>query len=304
MELTVATCYLATTADVEVNAERIEAQMRLARERGADVAHFPEAALSGYAGADRQDYSRLDWKVLEFHTRRLLDLAGELRIWMVLGSVHRLSGPHKPHNSAYVVSDHGEIVDRYDKMFCSGDQGGQTGDLAHFTPGSHLSVFEIKGVRCGVMICYDFRFPEVYRGYKRRGVELVFHSFHAGAATPEWVRGQEEYLGEHQRLNRGSSLPAITMPATTQSMAANNYLWISASNSAARESAWPAFFVRPDGVVTGRLRRNVPGVLISSVDTDESYYDSTAAWRDRAMSGVLHSGTIVNDQRSEERKRL
>jgi hypothetical protein len=38
-----------------------------------------------------------------------------------------------------------------------------------------------------------------------------------------------------------------------------------------------AFFVRADGITTGRLRRNVPGVLISAVDTRQDLYDSTAA---------------------------
>jgi deaminated glutathione amidase len=44
-------------------------------------------------------------------------------------------------------------------------------------------------------------------------------------------------------------------------------------------------------------------VLISTVDTDEPLYDSTAAWRDNAMSGILHSGTVVSDPRSDDRTR-
>jgi hypothetical protein len=43
------------------------------------------------------------------------------------------------------------------------------------------------------------------------------------------------------------------------------------------------------------LLRNTAGVLVSEVDTDEEIYDSTAAWRDRAMDGILHSGTLVRD---------
>ena len=90
------------------------------------------------------------------------------------------------------------------------------------------------------------------------------------------------------------------MPATMVAEAANSHLWISCSNSSVRESCWPASFVRPDGVVTGRLRRNVAGVLVSEVDTAETIHDATVAWRDRAMSGVLHSGTLMRDARSEE----
>jgi len=88
------------------------------------------------------------------------------------------------------------------------------------------------------------------------------------------------------------------------SMAANNHLWISYPNSSARESCLPSFFVRPDGVVTGKLRQNTAGVLGSEVDTEEEIYDSTAAWRDRALDGVLHSGTLVRDERSQDRTRL
>jgi hypothetical protein len=81
-------------------------------------------------------------------------------------------------------------------------------------------------------------------------------------------------------------------------------MWISCPNSSARESLWPTFFVRPDGLVTGRLRRHTAGVLISEVDTDEDIYDSTGDWRSRAMDGTLHSGTPVRDGRSVERTRL
>jgi predicted amidohydrolase len=243
--------------------------------------------------------------LLEGCVQRVLDLARESRIWVLLGSAHRLTAPHKPHNSLYVINDRGEIVDRDDKMFCAGDRSGDAGELAHYSPGSHFSVFSIRGVRCGALICHEYRYPELYREYKRRGVQLMFHSFHAGNIPPERFRAMQDAVGDgNRRLNRGATLPGITMPATMIAEAANNHVWISCPNSSARESCWPSFFVRPDGVVTGRLRRNTAGVLISEMDTDEEIYDSTAAWRDRAMSGILHSGTLVRDARSERRARL
>jgi hypothetical protein len=45
-------------------------------------------------------------------------------------------------------------------------------------------------------------------------------------------------------------------------------------------------------------------VLISLVDTDAKYYDSTVAWRERAMRGTLHSGDLVSDPRSDRRTRI
>ncbi len=98
--------------------------------------------------------------------------------------------------------------------------------------------------------------------------------------------------------------PEITMSATMVAAAASSHVWISCSNSSAEQNCWPAFFVRADGVVTGRLRRNVGGVLISTVDTRQKIYDSTQAWRGRSMKGVLHSGKLASDLRSENRKEL
>lgn len=303
--LTVATCQFPVDVDIARNGRYVMRQMRHARKQGADVAHFPEACLSGYAGADLPSYEGFDWRLLDRVTTQILALAGELRLWVVLGSTHRLTGDHKPHNSLYVIDETGSIVDRYDKRFCSGDPAESTGDLAHYTPGDHPSIFTISGVRCGALICHDYRYPELYREYKRHGVQLVFHSYHAAHMTPEKVAAIRAAVGEDlQRLNPGGTYAGITMPAMMTAASAANHVWISCPNSSARESCWGAFFVRADGVVTGRLPRNRSGVLISTIDTDAALYDSTAAWRARAMADVLHSGTLVHDVRSTQRTRL
>jgi len=133
----------------------------------------------------------------------------------------------------------------------------------------------------------------------------MFHSYHAANIKTKQFRAMQDQVGaQYTKHNRGTTLPAITMPASMQAAAASNHVSISCSNSSARESCWASFFVRPDGVITGRLRRNIAGMLISEVDDQQEFYDSTVAWRDRAMSGVYHSGKLVRDRRSAERRRL
>lgn len=299
MKISVATCYFPVDADIRSNRQYVLNQMRVARQRGADVAHFPEACLSGYAGADFESYRGFDWSLLEVCTCEVLALARQLGLWIVVGSTHGLTGRHKPHDSVYVINDRGRLVDRYDKMFCSGQ------DLVHYSPGNHFSVFTVKGIRCGVLICADYAYPEMFREYKRRNVQLVFHSFHAGHAPPERVRLMRKEVGDRfHKLNNGSSYPEIRMPASVQAAATANHVWISCSNTSARHSCFPSFFVRADGIITGRLRRNIPGVLVSHVDTNVRLYDGTARWRDRAMAGVFHSGVLARDRRSDARTRL
>lgn len=305
MKLIVATCQFPISADIRSNLQYVSQQMTAAKNCGAQVAHFAEACLSGYAGTDFPSYQGFDWALLEACTHQILALARQLQIWVVLGSSHHLSGEHKPHNSLYIISAEGSIIGRYDKLFCAGNTSEQTGDLAHYSPGNHFCVFEIEGIRCGTLICHDNRYPELYREYKRRGVQLMFHSYHAGHIAPDRLQAMQAAVGvENQPYNPGSTYPEIIQPATMHTAAANNYLWISCPNSSAQTSCWASFFVRPDGVITGRVPLHTTGILLSTVDTEAQFYDSTIAWRDRAMQGIFHSGTLVQDRRSDERTQL
>jgi predicted amidohydrolase len=304
--LVVATCQFPVSADVARNGRFILRQLGQAAARGAHVAHFPEGSLSGYAGTDFTTFGDFDWRSLESTTRQVSARAADLGMWAVIGSAHRLSDGQKPHNCLYIVDDTGRLVDRYDKRFCAGDPSGHTSDLAHYTPGNHECCFVIRGVRCGAAICHDYRYPELYRQLKRGGVQLVFHSYHAGNIAPErWAAMRNQTVGDrYARLNPAGTYPGITMPATMTAAAAANHVWISCPNSSARESCFGSFFVRADGITTGRLPRNRTGILLSTVDVTQPLYDSTAAWRDRAIAGVLHSGTPADDPRSADRTSL
>ena len=302
MILTVATCQFPTSGDISANLDFVLCLLQEAKTQGADVASFPECALSGYAGSDFETNASIDWQGLASAVAQVAAVAASLQLWVILGSAHRLTPPHKPHNSLYIISDEGRIVDRYDKRFLSGDAMENAGDLAHYSPGDHFSVFDIKGVRCGALICVDCRYPELYRAYKRLGVELMFHSYHAGHIDDrKWVAIETEIGEKNHAFNPATTFPGIIQPAAMHVAAGSNYMWISCPNTAAYRSCWPSFFVRPDGVITGRLELHESGVLISIVDTSATFYDLTAAWRERAMTGVLHSGEVVNDPRSSNR---
>ena len=107
------------------------------------------------------------------------------------------------------------------------------------------------------------------------------------------------------KLARAGNIWGVIVPPTMQAYAANNFMWISANNTSARESSWPSFVVRPDGVIVSRLRRHQAGMLITTIDTKAKLYDASSAWRDRAMQGIYHSGKLVkNDPRSRNRRTI
>jgi len=282
----VATCQFSVEPEIAANRRRILRQIKQAAERNADVVHFPECALSGYAGADMPGTDHIDWDELVAATKEIQEAANDHTCWVLLGSTHRLTGKRKPHNSVYVINPRGRIVNRYDKRFCTGANGGKaTLDLRHFTPGNRCCVFQVRGVTCGVLICYDYRFPELYREYKKLGVQVLLQSFHNARKS---VVDDESYdIWKH------------IVPATMSCRAAENHVWVSATNSTARPSRWASFTVRPDGAIVGRLKKHRPGVLITEMAI-RTYFDAPGPWRERAMSGQLHSGELAEDARSAD----
>ena len=115
--------------------------------------------------------------------------------------------------------------------------------LSWLTPGDRRVVFSLRGVRCGVLVCYDGCYPEQYAAQRARGVEVVLHSFHnAGFQAPNVL---DEYK-----------------PALIRTRAADNALWVVACNSSLRHSSWATCVARPDGSIAASLRRHTTGVLV------------------------------------------
>ena len=83
---------------------------------------------------------------------------------------------------------------------------------------------------------------------------------------------------------------------TVRGRAANNHLWISASNTSQRESCFAGFVVQPDGRLLHQLKRNVAGVLISQFDLSKAFADPSGPWRDRAIQGILHSNVLEKQE--------
>lgn len=277
-KLRVASCQFPVSSEIRENFDWIREQMIESKLKKADIVHFPECALTGYPGADMNSLEDLNWDELHSATDSIMKLAGELKIWVILGSVHRLSGDNKPHNSLYLINPDGKIEDRYDKRFCT------TGDLKYFSPGDHFVTFKINGINCGLLICYDIRFPELYRQYRKLNTDVIFQSFH------------------NARQKTGSIHPVI-MHITAQGIAGTNYFYMSLTNSSAAES-WPCYFITPDGLVQNKLTTNVPGILISDIDISRDYYDAGKPFRLDAINGKLNSGECVEDPKSADRKSL
>ena len=273
--LKVATCQFAIGASIKRNAQQICNYMHKAGKSKADIVHFPECALSGYVGIDFGTFDRFDWQLLRKETEQICALAKRLGLWVVLGSTHRLTGPNKPHNNLYLINPKGKIVDRYDKRFCT------KGDLKRLTPGNRFVDFTVNGVKCSLLICFDLRFPELYRQLYKQGVDCIFQSF-------------------YNARQKGPSIHTHIMRQTMQCRAATNYFWTSCANASGYYSPYPSCFIQPDGMIARQLTQNRAGIMVNTVDLNKKFYDPMTDFRTLAIAGKLtNAPKTITDQRSK-----
>lgn len=278
--LKIAVCQFAVGRQIRRNCRNISEFLHKARKGGADIVHFSECALSGYVGTDFPNFEHYDWDLLKEETEKIMSLAAKLRLWVVLGSTHGLTEPNRPHNSLYLIGPDGRIRDRYDKRFCT------PGDLKRLTPGNRFVNFTINGVKCSLLICFDLRFPELYRALYRQKVDCILQSF-------------------YNARQKGPSVHTQIMRQTMQCRAATNHFWVSMSNSSGYYSPYPSCFIQPDGRIVRQLRMNRPGMMVCKVDSGRKFYDPMAGFREMATSGKLNNGReSVKDPRSSRTRSL
>lgn len=249
------------------NADEVCSLVEASRAAGARLVVFPETALSGYTPAEFPDLSAFDWEALEGATERVREAAAAAGLWVVLGTVTRSGDPDRPRNSALVLAPDGSVHGRYDKRLLARTE------LAHFEPGTSPLLFEVDGYRCGLAICHEWRYPEVFREYARLGADAVLHCWYDGAYEAEaWER-------------EGRGLMEV-IPATARAHAVCNHLWVVGSNTSRAHSAFAPFVVRPDGGIEAAGERERTEVVIADLSPPARFSDGSAHHRLRLLEGA------------------
>ncbi|GAA2711787.1 carbon-nitrogen hydrolase family protein [Micromonospora olivasterospora] len=159
----VAVCQLNARDDRAANLAAAEALLVRAAEAGADLAVLPEYV--DYLGtADRMPAPEtVDGTVGRFFA----EVARRLGIWVIAGSFHE-QGPDPEHtwNTSLVFDRSGALAASYRKIHLYDVEiPGRVSYLESATvaPGERPVVVDVEGLRVGLSICYDLRFPELYR---------------------------------------------------------------------------------------------------------------------------------------------
>jgi omega-amidase len=148
----------------EKTLEKAGVFIRHAAASGAALICFPEQFATGWDPQPRKNIQDINGSIVS----SLQGFAKEYGIG-ILGSF-RQAGEPLPKNTAVAIGRDGRILSTYAKMhlFSHGyeDKGS--------SPGSDLGTFTLDSLTCGIAICYDLRFPELFRLYAGKGAQAVF----------------------------------------------------------------------------------------------------------------------------------
>jgi predicted amidohydrolase len=247
--LRVAVCQMNAGEDPGANVEWIERHVRLAAAQGADLVCFPENATQLAPSARRlSDAESIPGPV----TERVGQVAKSLGIGVMLGSISEV-GPDAAHswNTTVYLAPDGSVGGTYRKIHLfdvdvAGDTSMRESDSVAAGPWQPV-VVDLLGWRLGLSICYDLRFPELYRALVDAGADVLMipAAFTHRTGASHW-----EVL--------------------LRARAIESQCWVVASaqtgrHYGTRESWGHAMVVDPWGVIRGQLGSE-PGMLVVELD--------------------------------------
>lgn len=245
----VAGIQMASSPQVSSNLTEAERLIALAVEQGAKIVVLPEYFC--IMGTKDIDKVAVREKAGDGLIQRFLSkMAREYEIWLIGGTVPLACNyPNKVRNSCLVYNDKGEQVARYDKIHLFGLDLG----VEHYheektiEPGDTVVVVDTPYGKIGLSICYDLRFPELYRAMGEVDIIVIPSAFTETTGKAHW----ESLI----RARAIENLCYIIAPAQ------GGY------HLSGRETHGNSMIVDPWGVILDRLPRG-SGVVIANINRE------------------------------------
>ncbi len=244
MIIALATPRIATSLDEGL--EKVERLLSRAAAQGAEIVCFPEAYLPGLRG---QDFEVVPFGAAE--EPRVVDtlsrMARDHGLAVIMGMERYTDAGRE--NAAVVIDAQGRV------------RGWQTknqldpSEDPHYVPGTTRQLFEINGLKFGVVICHEgWRYPETVRWAAVRGAKIVFHP---------------QLTGSDRDGPRLAEWGASTSPDNEKAMmmrSRENTIYFASVNYALRFQESATTLIAPSGECQAYLPYGQEGVLVQSID--------------------------------------
>ena len=245
----VAGIQMASSPHVASNLTEAERLIAIAAEQGAKIVVLPEYfCIMGVKDIDKVAVREIagDGPIQRF----LAKMAKKYKIWLIGGTVPIVSNyPNKVRNSCLVFNDKGVQVARYDKIHLFGLDLGTEHYHEENTieSGDEVVVVETPYGKIGLSVCYDLRFPELYRAMGQVDIIVIPSAFTETTGKAHW----ESLI----RARAIENLCYVIAPAQ------GGY------HLSGRETHGNSMIVDPWGVILDRLPRG-SGVVIANINRD------------------------------------
>jgi predicted amidohydrolase len=235
--LRVAAAQMMVSDSLSRNLETILCVLQREAGRGIELLLFPETALSGYSVNLGRVRPPEEWPAIQAALQAVSNAARQHGIWVIVGCDAWDDGAWV--NRLYAFAPTGELAAHYDKVHLTAD------DARCYRPGKRDVVFELHGIRVGLQICYDVRFPEGYRSLLDQGAQLVLHPFCAAS---------------------GGTWKIPVLAAHLRSRAAENGVFVVAANAAGPLQMVVSQIVDPDGLILAQANQDHEEVIEATLD--------------------------------------
>ncbi len=234
----------------ELNIATLDEMAARAREAGAELLALPEVAglMNRNAAAAREMVVAADTDPFLARARAL---SAELGLWMQPGTVPVTGAEGKFRNHGVLIDDTGAVRAGYDKihLFDVALEGQRPiGESKRFEAGTEGVVVETPWGRWGLSICYDLRFPGLYRDYAQAGAGLIFIP---SAFTVPTGRAHWEVLLRARAIETGSFIIAAAQVG---------------HHADGRETWGHSMIVDPWGEVLCDMGGEAPGLAVVDLD--------------------------------------
>lgn len=251
--------------------QRLVRLLEESHQQGATFVVFPELTLTTFFprywdddAATMDRYFETEMPGAEI--KPLFDRAAELRVGFYLGYAE-LTPDRRHFNTSILVDSAGNIVGKYRKIHLPGHA-----DRVEDVPAQHLEkryfevgdlgfgVFEVDGVRFGMCLCNDRRWPEVYRVLALQGADVVVLGYNTPMEVPGWREEPHAKMATHLLSLRAGAY--------------QNAVWVAAAGKSGDEDGCHMIggsaIAAPSGEILAKARTEGDEVVVGTVDLDYS----------------------------------
>jgi N-carbamoylputrescine amidase len=270
-----------TTADIRNNIAKLQQNIYLCAQQGAELVILPELHNSLYfCQTENTDHFKMAETIPGYSTGLFGQLAQELGIVLVI-SLFEKRAPGLYHNTAVVLEKDGSIAGKYRKMHIPDDPAYY--EKFYFTPGDLGFVpIETSVGRLGVMVCWDQWFPEAARLMAMNGAEILIYPTAIGWESSDPADEKNRQLDAWRTVQRShaiaNGIPVIAVNRTGHEPDPSGH-----TNGI---QFWGNSFVAgPQGELLCELPGDEESILV--IDVDKSRSENVRHWwpflRDRRI---------------------